>query len=131
MAFIRAYLGVAFEFLVQMDFIQMNASCISSNNITSTCHVHASYCCICWCIDFRHRSVSIGPVPESAPEYLSKEQCPLLIYQASKPPLFIPIQSHSLAHALFYCIRTTTIHLLLDVVAEPFILCMTCHCHSK
>ena len=32
--------------------------------------------------------------------------------QASKNPLLIPIQSHSLAPALFYCIRTTTIQLL-------------------
>ena len=39
--------------------------------------------------------------------------------QASKTPLLIPIQSHSLAPALFYCIRTTTIHLLLAAVAEP------------
>ena len=39
--------------------------------------------------------------------------------QASKNPLFILIQSHSLAPALFYCIRTTTIHLLLAAVAEP------------
>ena len=39
--------------------------------------------------------------------------------QASKTPLFIPIQSYSLAPALFYCIRTTTIHLLLAAVAEP------------
>ena len=39
--------------------------------------------------------------------------------QASKTPLFIPIQSHSLAPALFYCIRTTSIHLLLAAVAEP------------
>ena len=39
--------------------------------------------------------------------------------QASKTPLFILIQSYSLAPALFYCIRTTTIHLLLAVVAEP------------
>ena len=39
--------------------------------------------------------------------------------QASKTPLFIPIQSHSLAHALFYCIRTTTINLLLAAVVEP------------
>jgi len=40
--------------------------------------------------------------------------------QASKTPLFIPIQSHSLAPALFYCIRTTTIQLLLyAAVVEP------------
>ena len=39
--------------------------------------------------------------------------------QASITPLFIPIQSHSLAPTLFYYIRTTTIHLLLAAVAEP------------
>ena len=39
--------------------------------------------------------------------------------QASKTPLFIPIQSHSLAPALFYCIRTTMIPLLHAAVAEP------------
>ena len=39
--------------------------------------------------------------------------------QASKTPLFIPIQSYSLAPTLFYCIRTTLIHLLLAAVAEP------------
>ena len=39
--------------------------------------------------------------------------------QASKTPLFIPIQSHSLAPDLFYCIRTTTIQLLHVAVVEP------------
>ena len=39
--------------------------------------------------------------------------------QASKTPLFIPIKSHSLAPALFYCIRTTTTYLILAAVAEP------------
>ena len=39
--------------------------------------------------------------------------------QASINPLFIPIQSHSLAPALFYCIRTTTFQLLHAVVVEP------------
>ena len=39
--------------------------------------------------------------------------------QASKTPLFIPIKSHSLAPALFYCIRTTTIQLLHAAVVEP------------
>ena len=40
--------------------------------------------------------------------------------QASKNPLFILIQSHSLAPALFYCIRTTTIQLLHAAIVEPF-----------
>ena len=39
--------------------------------------------------------------------------------QASKTPFFIPIQSYSLAPALFYCIRTTTIQLLHAAVVEP------------
>ena len=39
--------------------------------------------------------------------------------QASKTPLFIPIQSHYLALALFYCIRTTPFQLLHAAVAEP------------
>ena len=39
--------------------------------------------------------------------------------QASKTPLFIPIQSQSLAHALFYCIRTTRLQLLHAAVVEP------------
>ena len=40
-----------------------------------------------------------------------KTQCYLQKCQASKTPLFIPIQSYSLAPALFYCISTTMIHL--------------------
>ena len=43
----------------------------------------------------------------------------LQMCQASKTPLFIPIQAHSLAPALFYCIRTTTIQLLHAAVVEP------------
>ena len=39
--------------------------------------------------------------------------------QARKTPLFIPIQSHFLAPALFYCIRTTPFQLLHAAVAEP------------
>ena len=39
--------------------------------------------------------------------------------QASRTPLFIPIQSHSLAPALFYCIRTTKFQPLPAAVAEP------------
>ena len=48
-----------------------------------------------------------------------KTQCYLQKCQASKTPLFILIQTNSLAPALFYCIRTTTIHLLLVAVVEP------------
>ena len=37
----------------------------------------------------------------------------------AKNPFFILIQSHSLAPALFYCIRTTMIQLLHTAVVEP------------
>ena len=39
--------GVAFESLIQMSSIELVAVCISTNNITYTCHDHASYCSIC------------------------------------------------------------------------------------
>ena len=71
--------------------------------------------------------LSIDVIPTMWSLTLMKTQCYLQKCQASKTPLFIPIQSYSLAPALFYCIRTTPIHLLLAAVAEPFILCMTCH----
>ena len=38
--------GVAFESLVQMSSIEFVAVCISTKNITYTCHVHASYCAL-------------------------------------------------------------------------------------
>ena len=87
-------------------------------------HLHAmfmhhivAYACVL--IDW-HRSFSIGPAPETVPEYLSEEQCPLVDLPGKQTPLFIPIQSYSLAPALSYCIRTTTIHLLLcAAVVEP------------
>ena len=70
--------------------------------------------------DFRHRSFLIGPTPESVREYLSEEQCPPVDLPGKQTPLFILIQSYSLAPALIYCIRTTTIQLLLyAAVVEP------------
>ena len=48
-----------------------------------------------------------------------EELCYLRKCHTSKTPLFIPIQSHSLAPALFYCIRTTPFQLLHAAVAEP------------
>ena len=71
--------------------------------------------------------LSIDVIPMMWSLTLMKTQCYLQKCQASKTPFFIPIQSYSLAPALFYCIRTTTTYLLLAAVAEPFILCMTCH----
>ena len=120
MAYIGACLGDAFEPLVQMDFTQMNARCISTN----TSHIHAifmhhivAYDCVLTC---RHCSFLIGPAPESAPEYLFEEQCPPVDLPSKQTPLFIPIQSYPLTPALFYRIRKTMIQLLLyAAVVEP------------
>ena len=63
--------------------------------------------------------LSVDVIPMMRSLTLMKTQCYLQKCQASKTPLFIPIQSHSLAPALFYCIRTTPIQLLHAAVVEP------------
>ena len=71
---------------------------------------------------FQQCSFSIGPALEIDLEYLSEEQCPPVDLPGKQTPLFIPIQSYSLAPALIYCIRTTTIQLLLyAAVVEPIL----------
>ena len=100
----------------------MVASCISSINSILPCHDHASYCrialivfsLVCRCLSPFSRRVPTmwSMTPTKTQWYLQK--C-----QASKTPLSIPIQSHSLALALFYCIRTTTLQLLPAAVVEP------------
>ena len=111
--------GVAFEPLVQMDFTQMTVSCISSNNITYSFHVHASYCCICLCLIVgtvlldRSSSGDRSRVPVRGAVFCT------LFYQASKPPCSFRYNP-SLAPAPCYCIRTTKIQLLFYVaVVEP------------
>ena len=110
------------------------ASCIRPINSILPCHIHASYCCmalivfslVCRCLFPLSRRGSDDEIYDIDEELYYLQKC-----QASKTPLFILIKSHSLAPALFYCIRTTMIQLLHAAVAEPLILCMTCHCHSK
>ena len=100
----------------------MVASCISSNHSILPCHTHASYCCIslivfflcCWCLSPLSRRGSDNEIDDTDEELYYLQKC-----QASRIPLFIPIQSHSLAPTLFYCIRTTTIQLLHAMVVEP------------
>ena len=76
------------------------ASCISPNTSICTCHVHASFCCICLCVDRRRRFFSIGSTPEGVPKYLSEEQCPFVVYQESNPLEHFD-KSHSLAPTPF------------------------------
>ena len=118
---------------VQTNSNPSNYSCISPTH--SFCHVmimhHIVHCidCVpsCLLVIVPSQQMTFDDEFDDTDEelyYLQK--C-----QASKTPFFILIQSHSLAPALFYCIRTTTIHLLLAALVEPLFLCMTCHCHSK
>ena len=74
------------------------------------------------CISFYVAGIcllSIDDVPTMSSMTLMKNYYYLQKCQASKTPLFIPIQSHSLTPSLFYCIRTTTFQLLHAAVAEP------------
>ena len=88
-----------------MNFNQMIARCIRKNHITSSCHVHASYCCICLCFDCRHHSFSIAGVCPLSVDVVPtmSSMTPMKSYtifrsaRQAKNPLFIPIQSHSLA----------------------------------
>ena len=63
--------------------------------------------------------LSVDDVSDDVIDDTDEELYYLQKCQTSKKPLFIPIHSHSLAPALFYCIRTTMIHPLLAAVAEP------------
>ena len=111
----------------------MVASCISSINNILPYHEHASYCCIALIVFFLvcrylsplDRRGSDDEIDDTDEELYYLQKC-----QASNP-MIISIQTHLLASALFYCIRTTTIQLLRAAVVEPLFLCMTCHCHSK
>ena len=95
---------------------------LAQNTFILPCHDHASYCRIALIVFFLCLSVcplSVDDVPTMSSMTPMKTQCYLQKCQASKTPLSIPIQSHSLALALFYCIRTTTLQLLLATVVEP------------
>ena len=110
-----------FESCIQTNFIQIIARCISSNHSILPCHDHASYCGITLIVFFLSCRC-LSPLGRCVPttRTMTPMKCvPLQKCQASKTPLFIPIQSYSLAPALFYCIRTTTIQLLLAAVVEP------------
>ena len=97
------------------------ASCIGSNHIILPCHDHA-YCHIALIVFFLHLPVLFPPsgrcsdvvIVDTDEELYYLQKC-----QASKTPLFILIQTHSLTPALFYCIRTTMFQLLHVAVAEP------------
>ena len=83
---------------------------------------HASYCALHWSCFFsvcQCYSPSVDVCSDDEFDDTDEELYYLQKCQASKTPLFIPIQTHSLAPALFYCIRTTPFQLLHVAVAEP------------
>ena len=69
---------------------------------------------VCRCLPPLDRCGSDDEFDDTDEELYYLQKC-----QASKTPLFIPIQSYSLAPALFYRISTTPIQLLHVVVVEP------------
>ena len=66
-----------------------------------------------------NRPLSVDDVSDDVIDDTDEELYYLQKCQARKTPVFILIQSHSLASALFYCIWTTTIELLHVVIVEP------------
>ena len=131
--YLRSQMCLNFESLVQNSSNPSGCSCIRPTH--SYCLVISMHH-IVHCIDCVSFSVA-GNCPLSIDAFQQCDQWHQwrTILSSEVPgkqnPLFIPIQSHSLAPALFYCIRTTTIQVLHAAVVEPLILCMTCHCHSK
>ena len=101
-----------------------NLVLVALAQITSYCHVTFMHHIVAlhWLCSFS--VVDVCPLSVDVVSTMSS-MTPMKNYyylqkcQASKTPLLIPIQSHSLAPALFYCIRTTTTYLLLAAVAEP------------
>ena len=129
--FKRPCLSLKFESLIQICSNPSVLSCISP--IHSFCHVSCmhhivAYChvMIVFCGVFRGRFCLRGYFRVSnwraVPYYYS-------IRQAA--PLIISIQSHVLASALIYCIKTTTFQTTVCCGSWTLILCMTCHCHSN
>ena len=131
--YLRSQMSFNFEPLVQMAQTHLVVVALAQHT-----HFTMSWSCITLCIAlivFLTLLSVLSPLDKRGFDDeivdTDEELYYLQKYQASKNPLLIPIQSHSLAPALFYYIRTTTIQLLIVAVVEPLILCMTCHCHSK
>ena len=113
-----------------------NLVLVALAQITAYCHVMIMHHIVAlhWLCSFSVAGdcpLLIDVIPMMWSFTLMKTQCYLQKCQASKTPLFIPIQSYSLAPALFYYIRTTPIHLLLAAVAEPLYPLHDLSFHSK
>ena len=115
-------LELEFDIILNSTSIKMTFYCISQNTLIFPCHEHASYCCIALIVFLPCLPV-LSPLSKRGSDDEFDDTDEELLLSSEVPgkqtPLFIPIQSHSLAPALFYCIRITTIQLLHAAVAEP------------
>ena len=127
-------LEFAFEPLVQMDSLALVASCISSNHSILPCHIHASYCCIalivfplcCLCCP-----LSLDVVSTMRSMTLMQNYTIFRSARQAKPPCsFRYNPTLSLLLSFTALGQQRSICYLLRYL-NPFILCMTCHCHSK
>ena len=122
MAFESSHMELNLNLWFKPTSFNLVARCISSNHIILPCHDHASYCRIaliafflcCRCLSPLSRHGFDDGIDDIDEELYYLQKC-----EASKTPSFIPIQSHPLASALFYCIRTTMLQLLPAAVVEP------------
>ena len=97
-------LELEFDVVLNSTSIKMTFCCISQNHSILPCHDYASYCGIalivfflsCRCLSPLDRRGSDAVIDDTDEELYYLQKC-----QASKTPLLIPIQSHSLAPALF------------------------------
>ena len=94
-------------------------SCISP--IHSFCHVSCMHhiVALAWCWSCFVVFIVVGPASEDIHEYPTEGQYPATT-PSGKKPLIIPIQTHVLASALIYCIKTTRFKLLCAMVVNPF-----------
>ena len=101
-----------------------NLMLVALAQITSYCHVMIMHHIVAlhWLCSFSVVGIcplSVYVVPTMWSMTPMKNYIIFRSARQAKPPLFIPIQSYSLAPALFYYIRTTTFQLLHAAVAEP------------
>ena len=123
-------MSLKLESLIQNGSNPSGFSCISPTH--SYCHVSCMHHIVAHCLVMAMYRCSLRQVlpPRSTVITLAKNRIRASIRQASNP-LIISIQTHLLACALIYCIKTTRFKLLCVAVVEPTFLCMTCHCHGN
>ena len=116
--YLRSQMGLQFESLVQNGSNSSGHSCISP--IHSFCHVSCMHHIVAHCLVLIVYRCSLPQVlpPRIFTSIQLKGSIPPPLRQASNP-LIILIQTHLLASALIYCIKTTRFKLLCVAVVEP------------